>query len=57
MFLEYMWNIPMTYSQNIQKKFPMKFRGIIPSKVPGMLNIGLFPDCSMNILRMLHAFF
>ena len=27
-FMEYSWNIPMRYFQYIQKKFPMKFRGI-----------------------------
>ena len=35
----------------------MKFRGIFPNNVPKMLNIGIFPEFSMNILRMLHAFF
>ena len=39
------------------KKFPMKFRGIFQNNVPGILNTGIFPDCSMNILRMLHGFF
>ena len=57
LFVEYSWNIPMIYSQNIRKKFPMKFRGIFPNNVPGILIIGIFPECSMNILRMLHAFF
>ena len=50
-------NIPMIYSQNIWEKFPMKFRGIFPNNVAGILNIGIFPDCSMNVLEMLHAFF
>ena len=44
------------YSQNIRKKFLMKFREIFPNNFPGTLNIGIFPDCSMNILRMLHVF-
>ena len=35
----------------------MKFRGIFRNNVPGILNIGTFTGCSMNILRMLHTFF
>ena len=57
MFVEYSKNIPMRYSQYIRKKFPMKLRGIFRNNVPGILNTGIFPDYSMNILRMLHAFF
>ena len=57
MFVGYLWNIPMIYPRNIWKKFPMKFREISPNNVPGILNIGMFPECSMNILRILHAFF
>ena len=57
MFVEYSFDIPMIYSQNIRKKFPMKFRGIFPNNVPGILNIGIFPDCPMNILRMLIRLF
>ena len=57
MFVKYSWNILMIYSWNIQKKFPMKFRGIFPNNVLGILNIGTFPECSMNILSMLHVFF
>ena len=56
MFLEYSGNILMIYSQNIPKKFPMKLRGIFPNNVPRILNIGIFPDYSMDILRMLQAF-
>ena len=53
MFQEYcLWNI----RGNIQKKFPMKFQGIFPINVPEILNIGIFPDCFMNILQMLHGF-
>ena len=33
----------------------MKFWGIFRNNVLGILKIGIFPDCSMNILRMLHA--
>ena len=33
-------------------KIPFKVPGNIPN-VPGILNIGIFPDCSMNILLML----
>ena len=47
----------MIYSRNIWKKFPMKFRGTFPNNVSGILNIGIFPECSMNILGMLHASF
>ena len=36
MVLEYLWIIPMIYSQNIRKKFPMKLRGMLPDNVPGM---------------------
>ena len=57
MFVVYLWNIPMIYSHTIRKKFPMKFRGIFPNDVPGILNLGIFPECSMIILRMFHAFF
>ena len=35
----------------------MKFRGIFPNNVSGILNVGIFPNCSLNILLMLHAFF
>ena len=56
-FVEYSWNIPMIYSQNIRKKFPMKYWRIFPNNVKGILNTGRFPECSMNILRMLHTFF
>ena len=38
-------------------KFPMKIWGIFPNNVPGILNIGVFPDYSMNILRISHALF
>ena len=57
MFVEYWWNVPMGYSQYIRKKFPMKFWGIFRDNVPGILNIGIFPDCSLNVLKMLHACF
>ena len=57
MFAEYLWSNRMRYSQYIPRKFPMKSWGILPNNVPGILNIGIFPDCSVNILRMLHAFF
>ena len=57
MLVEYLWNIPMRYSQCIRKNVPMKFRGIFRNNVSGILNTGIFPDCSMDILRMLHAFF
>ena len=35
----------------------MKFRGIFRNNAPGILNIGIFPDCSINILRILYASF
>ena len=57
MFAEYSWNVSMIYSRKIRKKFLMESRGIFPNNVPGILNIGTFPECSMNILRMLHVFF
>ena len=47
------WDIPRIFS----KKFPMKFWGIFRNNVLGILKIGIFPDCSMNILRMLHVIF
>ena len=46
----------MIYSMNVQKNIPMKFRGIFPNNVPGILNVEIFHDCSMNILRILHPF-
>ena len=30
MFVEYSWNIPMMYFQNIRKKFPYEIPGNIP---------------------------
>ena len=39
------------------EKFLMESPGIFPNNVPGILNIGTFLECSMNILRMLHVFF
>ena len=57
MFVERSWNIPMRYSQYIQKIFPMKFRRVFRNNVPGILNAGIFPDSSMKISRMLHLFF
>ena len=56
-------------SWNICGTFPWHITGIFgksplwnskknpPNNVPRILNIGIFPECSMNILRMLHAFF
>ena len=35
----------------------MKLQGKFPNNVPGILDIGIFPDFSMNILRMSHALF
>ena len=52
-FVEHSLEIFPVYSE----KFPMKFRGIFWNNVLGVLNIGIFPGCSMNILRMLHTFF
>ena len=49
--------ILMIYSQNIRKKLPMKLWEPFPNNVRGILNIGIFPECSMNILQMLHALF
>ena len=57
MFVEHSWNILMIHSRNIWKKFPMKFQGIFPNNVSGILNIGVFLECSMNILRMLRVYF
>ena len=57
MFVEYSWNIPMIYPRNIRKGLPMNFREIFTNNVPGILKIGIFPECSMNILGLLHVFF
>ena len=57
MLAEYSWNVTLIYSRNIGKKVPMKFRRIFPNNVPRIMNIGIFLEYSMNILRMLHAFF
>ena len=48
-FMKYSWNIFMIHSRNIRKK--------LPNNVLGILSIVIFPECSMNILRMLHPFF
>ena len=47
-FVEYSWNISIINSQNIWKKFPMKFREIFPNNVPGIL----FVEYSWNIPMM-----
>ena len=52
-FVEHSLEIFPVYSE----KFPMKFRRIFRNNVPGILNIGIFSGCSMNIVRMLHTFF
>ena len=57
MFVEYSWDIPLTYPQYIRKKFTMKFRGIFRNNAPGILNIEILPDFSINILRKLYASF
>ena len=57
MFAEYSWNVSVIYLREIRNKFLMESPGIFPNNVPGILNIGTFPECSMNILRMLHVFF
>ena len=51
-FVEHSLEIFPVYSE----KFPVKFRRIFRNNVPGILNIGKFPGCSMNILLMLPAF-
>ena len=48
-FVEYLWNIPMIYSQNIWKEFPMKFKRIFPNNVPGILFCGIFVENSHDI--------
>ena len=35
----------------------MKFWGIFPNNAPEIWNIGILPDCSINTLQMLDAFF
>ena len=45
LFVEYSWNVPMIYSQNIPKTFPMKFWEIPRNNIPGTLNIGILPEC------------
>ena len=52
-FVEHPHNIFPEFSE----KVPYEIPGNIPNNVPGILNIGIFLECSMNILRMLHAFF
>ena len=57
MFVEYSCNIPLRYPQYIRKKFSMKLREIFRNNVAGILNLGIFPDCSMNILQNVTRFF
>ena len=52
-FVKHSHDIFPEYSE----KFAMKFRGIFPNNVPGILIIGILRECSMNVLRMLHALF
>ena len=56
-------------SWNIRGTFPWYIPGIFGKRslwnsgeyslrnVVGILNVGIFPECSMNILRMLHLYF
>ena len=48
--MEYLWNIPMRYSKYIRRKFPMRLRVIFRNNIPGILSVGIFLDCSINIL-------
>ena len=47
----------MRYSHNNQKKVPYEIPGNILKYVLGILKIGILPDCSMNVPRMVHAIF
>ena len=44
---------------NSRETFPWYILGILgeSSQIMFWLNIGIFPECSMNILRILHPFF
>ena len=49
-FVEHSHEISPVYCENVPNEIPVIFR----NNVPGMLNIGIFPDCSMNILPILY---
>ena len=52
-FVEHSLEIFPVHSEKIPNEIPGMFR----NNVPGILNIGIFPGCSINILPMLHTFF
>ena len=52
-FVEHSHEISPVYCEKVPNEIPVIFR----NNVPGMLNIGIFPDCSMNILPILYEIF
>ena len=52
-FVEHAHDIFSEYSE----KVPYEIPGIFQNNIPGILNITIFPECSMNIRRMLHGYF
>ena len=48
-FVEHSHDIFLEYSENV----PYEILG----NIPRILNVEIFPEFSMNILRMLHAYF
>ena len=51
------WTFPWYIPAIFRKRSLWNSGEYSQNNVPGILNIGIFPECSMNILRMLHAFF
>ena len=54
LFIDKIMKSPPQKVNSLNNSF-MKFRGIHPSDVTGILYLGIFLECSMNILRMLQV--
>ena len=57
-FVEHSHEIFQVYSEKVPNKVPVNIPNVLRIlNVLGILIIGIFPDRSMNILRILHVFF
>ena len=55
-FTEVPWYILFTGQIYVRGIFVEYYYDVFPNNAPRILNIGIFPECSMNILRMLYVF-
>ena len=53
-FVEHYHDIFPEYLKKVAYQIP---GNILKNNVPGILNIGILPECSIKILRFLNAFF